>query len=176
MNVHIAKFEDIDTLVEMGCAIYSAHFNDIWSDAGLNKYLETEFSESRIEKELSNPDLYSWLLLTDPVSNQLIGFVKIKWVSLIPGTNSSGAELCKIYFTPNATGHGYGTKALSSVETMAIKKGATCVWLDVLKSNVRGYEFYKGNGFIHLNEIPFSTDISNIGLFVMSKALSHTNG
>jgi ribosomal protein S18 acetylase RimI-like enzyme len=46
------------------------------------------------------------------------------------------------------------------------------LWLDVLKSNAGAQRFYTSRGFRVLGEIPFNTDLSEIGMLVMARQLT----
>lgn len=46
------------------------------------------------------------------------------------------------------------------------------IWLDVLKTNSNAQRFYESFGFGALGEIPFSTDMAEIGMIVMCRDLS----
>lgn len=45
------------------------------------------------------------------------------------------------------------------------------MWLDVLKTNSNARRFYEAYGFQEIGEIPFNTDLAEIGMVVMGLQL-----
>jgi ribosomal protein S18 acetylase RimI-like enzyme len=83
-----------------------------------------------------------------------------------------GVELQKIYFLKSEAGRGYGNQLLNFICNRAIEHGERLLWLDVLKSNSNARRFYEGFGFQEIGEIPFKTDVAEIGMIVMVCELS----
>ena len=48
------------------------------------------------------------------------------------------------------------------------------LWLDVLKSNSGARRFYESAGLRQVDEVPFSTDLEQIGMWVMACDLPRT--
>ena len=46
--------------------------------------------------------------------------------------------------------------------------GESCLWLDVLKSNSGARRFYESAGLRQIGEVPFSTDLEQICMWVMA--------
>ncbi|MCX9107721.1 GNAT family N-acetyltransferase [Providencia rettgeri] len=53
----------------------------------------------------------------------------------MPETNLVGTLLNKLYFSPGATGKGYGKTVFKFIEALAKQQGDSLLWLDVLASN-----------------------------------------
>jgi ribosomal protein S18 acetylase RimI-like enzyme len=60
---------------------------------------------------------------------------------------------------------------LDAVIDRARQRGDRLIWLDVLKSNTGARAFYERHGFEAVGEIPFATDLREIGMWVMARAL-----
>lgn len=83
-----------------------------------------------------------------------------------------GAKLQKIYFLKSQAGKGYAKQLLQFTPDAAQNQNEGFIWLDVLKSNSDARRFYERFGFRTLGEIPFSTDMTEIGMVVMCLDLS----
>lgn len=60
---------------------------------------------------------------------------------------------------------------LQFISDRAVQRGERLLWLDVLKSNANAQRFYEAVGFRALGEIPFSTDLTEIGMVGMGLQL-----
>lgn len=47
--------------------------------------------------------------------------------------------------------------------------GFASLWLEVLRTNLRGKQFYEREGFALLGTRPFATDLAEIGIWVMAR-------
>ena len=60
---------------------------------------------------------------------------------------------------------------MQCVRDEVAQRGEHLLWLDVLKTNVSAQGFYEAFGFRRMGEIPFSTDLADIGMVVMGLQL-----
>ncbi|MCP2052838.1 UNVERIFIED_ORG: ribosomal protein S18 acetylase RimI-like enzyme [Pseudomonas fluorescens] len=165
-----ATTADIDTLREVGCQTYHEHFSTLWSPAGMHGFLEQDFSSSALRQSLELPGRHAWFIAFDEQGNA-VGFAKVNWSVPAPLTAEVGAELQKIYLLKSAAGRGYGKQLLQCVRDEVAQRGEHLLWLDVLKTNVSAQGFYAAFGFRRMGEIPFSTDLADIGMVVMGLQL-----
>lgn len=170
LRIHQATRTDIDALREVGCRTYQEHFAQIWSPAGLQAFLDRDFSPAALGQSLESSDSQLWLLASDE-SSQVVGLAKINWSAPAPITAKMGAELRKIYFLKSAAGHGYGRQLVQFICDQAVQRGHNFLWLTVLKSNPDARRFYEACGFESVGEIPFKTDLAEIGMDVMGLKL-----
>jgi len=170
LSIREATKADLDALRHVGCETYRQHFAQIWSPAGLQAFLDQDFAPSVLQSSLESSDRHLWLIASDEDS-QVIGFSKVNWSTPAPITGEMGAELQKIYFLKSAAGLGYGKQMLQFISDRAGQRGEHLLWLDVLKSNTNAQRFYEAVGFRTLGEIPFSTDLTEIGMVAMGLAL-----
>ena len=49
--------------------------------------------------------------------------------------------------------------------------GEPLVWLDVIKPNEAGVRFYERYGFARVGELPWATDLREVGKWVMVRRL-----
>jgi len=166
-----ATHADLETLQRIGCDTYREHFSEIWTLAGMRHFLSDDFSRESLTRSLAAPDQHLWLLAKDMAGNTQ-GFAKLNWNSRMPLHNAAGAELQKIYLLKSATGKGYGMQLLSVICERASARQQQLLWLDVLKSNHAAQAFYSRFGFHACGEIPFSTDLFEIGMQVMTYDLT----
>ncbi len=170
IHLHQATTADIDVLREIGCETYREHFCALWSPAGMQAFLDQDFSIRALSQSLEAPDRHSWLIASDSVGKAL-GFAKVNWSAPAPISRDVGAELQKIYFLKSAAGRGYGKQLLQFIHEQAALRGESLLWLDVLKNNSNARGFYEAFGFKQIGEIPFNTDLAEIGMVVMGLKL-----
>ncbi|RXU67583.1 N-acetyltransferase [Pseudomonas protegens] len=167
ITIREADSRDIQALKAIGCATYREHFAAIWSAAGMQQFLDQDFSDAHLQASLSVRDRHLWLLALDP-QQQPMGFAKLNWGRPVPGSDRCGAELQKIYLLKSQAGQGHGRRLLEQVLQRASAAGESCLWLDVLKSNSGARRFYESAGLRQIGEVPFSTDLEQIGMWVMA--------
>lgn len=171
INIREATRADLDVLCEVGCETYREHFSAIWSLAGMQGFLNQDFSPGTLSQSLESSASHLWLIASDE-SGRVVGFSKVNWSTPAPLTGAMGAELQKIYFLKSEAGRGYGKQLLRFICNRAIERGERLLWLDVLKTNSNARRFYKDFGFQEIGEIPFKTDLAEIGMVVMVCELS----
>lgn len=171
ITIREATIEDLQTLQDIGIETYKEHFSDIWTAAGIQNFLSEDFSVCKLEKSIKSPTNHCWLLALNE-KDEAVGFSKVNWSKPIPMSDQIGAELQKIYFLKSQAGKGYGNQLLQFIQDAAKTRNEGFLWLDVLKTNSNAQRFYERFGFKALGEIPFSTDIAQIGMVVMGHDLS----
>jgi diamine N-acetyltransferase len=156
-------------LRDLGRQTYKQHFSEIWSDAGLQKYLNDHFDIPVLTTQLREPAINYFLIQRN---HQNVGLAKIKIDQRIPAPPfDHGLELEKLYFLSSETGKGFGSDALVSITEWAKKNKTPFVWLDVLKSNEKAFKLYQRLGFQVAGEIGFATDIRKIDMWIMRQDL-----
>jgi ribosomal protein S18 acetylase RimI-like enzyme len=164
-----ATLADLVRVQQLGIETYREHFSDIWSARALDNYLDQQFGTKTLTVQLEDPDIQYYI----PFHNEdALGIIKIKYDSEQPAPPfDRGFELEKIYLLNKFTGRGLGSLMLSEIIGIAQAHKETFIWLDVLKSNLRAKKLYEEQGFKTAGEIAFSTDLTNIGMWVMRKDL-----
>ncbi|MCU0449185.1 MAG: GNAT family N-acetyltransferase [Bernardetiaceae bacterium] len=160
----------LDLLREIGQATYRDHYAYLWTEPGLNQYLDRQFgATSPLATDLAGQTVQYHLAQT---AHETVGFVKLKLAQPLPGQlDAVGLELEKIYLRRQAVGQGYGEQLLRAVADIARQTQHQWVWLDVLKTNHRGIAFYERAGFRTVGEVPFASDREAPGMWVMAKRL-----
>lgn len=158
--------DDLSTVQQLGHATYVDHFADLWSAAGLQRFLAQDFASAALQASLADTRHHQWLLAFS-ADGEALGLSKTNWDQANPLTHSPGAELQKLYLRRSAVGQGIGERLLEALRHSANERGQRNLWLDVLRSNTRAQRFYARQGFRELGEIPFATDLNEIGMLVM---------
>ena len=172
LRIRIASVGDLSSIQTIGRETYLEHFPSIWSEDYLQEFLRQDFSAQSLQHSLSSPD-HTWLIAHD-TSDSVVGYAKLNWDRPEPISQRIGTELQKIYFRSRATGSGYGGTLLEFIADIATRR-SDMLWLDVLKSNFGAQRFYASRGFHTLGEIPFNTDLMEIGMVVMARQLTANN-
>jgi len=167
LSIRSADTNDIDVLREIGCATYRDHFSHVWSEAGIRRFVDADFSAEAIRATLDAPSKHLWMIASDN-DGKVAGYAKINWGTRDPILGLEGAELQKIYFRKSATGKGYGAAMLDHVFDLVQQRSNRRIWLDVLKVNIGAQRFYEQAGFAKLGEMPFKTDLAEVGMVVMA--------
>ncbi|AZC18030.1 GNAT family N-acetyltransferase [Pseudomonas sp. CMR5c] len=167
ITIREAEHRDLEALQTIGRATYREHFASIWSAEGMQRFLDQDFAPQALEQSLAARHQHLWLLALD-AQQVPIGFAKLNWNRPMPGSGKVGAELQKIYLLKSQAGQGHGRVLLDHVLQRASQGGARCLWLDVLKSNAGARRFYESAGLRQVGEVPFSTDLEQIGMWVMA--------
>jgi len=169
LNVRNADASDAGRLAQLGEVTYRSHFTAIWSQQRLEAYIAAEYGLAALQRSLQDSGS-AWLIAE--LDSAPIGFAKLNWDRPLPtDPERSGAELQKIYLRAEQTGKGWGGALLQAVIERARARGDRLLWLDVLKSNAGARAFYERHGFALLGEIPFATDLQEIGMCVMAREI-----
>lgn len=168
LTLRQAEPADVPVLAQLGEATYRSHFAAIWSPERMDAYIAAEYSAPALTQSLARSDLSLWLIAE--LDGAPIGFAKLNWDRPLPvPPPRSGTELQKIYFLADWTGQGHGAAAMAAIVDRVGKRGDRLLWLDVLKSNAAAGAFYARQGFEVVGEIPFATDLREIGMWVMAR-------
>ena len=171
-TIRQAKLHDLSALQKIASDTYRQHFGAIWSEQGIQAFLDRDFSTQALTATLTSP-VHTCLLATEESNTgeeRVVGYAKANWQTPNPVTGEVGGELQKIYFAPEATGKGYGSAVFARVFALAQERGEP-LWLDVLKTNVGAQRLYARQGFRVLGEVAFATDRMEIGMLVMMRPL-----
>ena len=168
LTIRTADANDLELLCDIGEATYRDHFAHVWSEAGIRHFVERDFSAEAIAPTLASPLEHAWLIASD-AGERVVGYAKLNWEMPDPILGQTGAELQKIYFRKSETGKGYGTVLRDRVFELVRQRPNRRIWLDVLKINVSAQRFYQRSGFVRLGEVPFKTDLADVGMIIMAR-------
>ena len=161
---------DEEQLVELGTTSYTEHFGDLWSPEALARFLAGQLSIERIRGELEEGDAVRYVVAER--DGDLVGFAKILRDRPIPALEGErGLWLQQLYLLPKVTRQGIGSVLLEAVTGIAEALDQQRMWLDVLRSNTGAIRLYERHGFVRRVEIPWATDVREIGMWVMTRLL-----
>ncbi|WP_036666538.1 GNAT family N-acetyltransferase [Paludibacterium yongneupense] len=172
LTIRPATEHDIETIQYIGSITYRDHFASLWTPDGIERFLAADFTTDALRTTFGSPAHHLWLLAYEADGREPVGFAKINWAMPEPIQGQRGAELQKIYFTKACVGKGYGKQLLDHIVACARQHAQQQLWLDVLKSNTGAQQFYQRSGFRPLGEIPFKTDLHEIGMLVMTMGIA----
>ncbi|WP_137937895.1 GNAT family N-acetyltransferase [Chitinivorax sp. B] len=171
MSIRRATIDDLATLQALGEQTYREHFQELWTEPWLNRFLEQDFSDQALRHSLQDNPCTTWLLTLDE-DDLPCGFAKVNWQATAPIPTIASIELQKIYLTRHRVGTGMGRRLLGAVIDLARVNGHHSIWLEVLKTNTKAQQFYTSMGFEYVGEIPYATDLYEIGMRVLVKSIS----
>lgn len=168
VSIREAEPDDAAALAAFGLRTYVSHYGGYWSTVALRDYLARHFATEQVAAELSDPQRVRVLLAED--HGGIVGYAKLVHDRAVPGQpGERGTELEKLYVAAGRTGQGIGSLLVSHAGALAAALGNPVLWLDVLKSNFSGIRLYQRLGFRIRGELPFATDLRNIGMWVMTR-------
>ena len=97
MNVEITEVgaNEVDVLSKVGTQAYVDHFSNIWTEAGLIKYLQVQYNPRKLGDDIKRKVARYYIASQN---NEPIGFMKIKLNSPRPSDYiEAGLEIEKIY-------------------------------------------------------------------------------
>jgi len=166
--IRYAQPGDEEQIIELGTSTYEAHFGELWTPEGLAAYLAGQFPLAQIRRELEECDAVRYVVAER--DGDLIGFAKIVRDRPVTGLEGErGLWLQKLYLLPKVTRQGIGSILIDAVTGIAGALDEPRMWLDVMRSNTGAIRLYERHGFVRRIEIPWATDLRDIGMWVMTR-------
>lgn len=137
MDLFIRKMvrEDIEQVQAVARESWHATYEGIIPLTVQNNFLDNAYSDTMMERRLAHS-----LVFVAEVGDQLVGFA-----NYAKANDQGKVELAAIYISPENQGIGIGTALLKAgIEEI---KGIERIWIDVVKENTIGRNFYKAKGF-----------------------------
>jgi len=166
--IRAAESDDAEALAAFGTRTYAANYAHYWSAPALREYLARHFAVEQIAADLASRADLRVLLAED--EHGIAGYAKLVCHRALPtDPRETGAELEKLYVDVGRTRQGIGSMLVAHAADLGAQMGNPLIWLDVLKSNFSGIRLYQRLGFRIRGEVPFATDLRDIGMWVMSR-------
>lgn len=169
MKIIHASIEHLSSLHQISSQTYRQHFSEIWTEQGIQQFIQQQYSLENIQKSLEHPD-HIWLLLQND-QQKILGYAKLILNTFQPNLGIHAAELEKIYVLEQALGQNIAAELMKYMLEFAQNNAQQFIYLEVLKNNLRAQKFYQKFSFEEKLEIPFSTDLYEIGMLIMLKEL-----
>jgi ribosomal protein S18 acetylase RimI-like enzyme len=168
-SIRQALSGDLAQVRDVGMRTYQAHFGELWHHKEeLDAFLAQDFAVEALQKTLQDADV-CWLLGYE--GDNLAGYARLNFNSLLAPTQTIGAELQKIYFLPEYAGRGYGQHFFEQVQLRALERKQKTLWLEVLQRNTSAQRFYQRQGLSICGETCYTSAQGSIGIWYMSKPL-----
>ena len=129
--------KQIDVVIHLANTIWTEHYTPIIGKDQIAYMLRTYHSFHTISKQISNPNLYYYLILRD---NDFIGYVGVR-------VDEKILFLSKIYILSQERGYGFGGQTIRFINKFAVSKHLEKIKLTVNKNNTASIASYKKMGF-----------------------------
>lgn len=148
INQHISlqeiQFIDASSLYSLMQEVYPHAYQQFWND-NCSWYLNSQYSESNIYKELQNIKANYYFVL---YKGKRIGNFRIIWDDILPGfENLKCVKLHRIYLHQSSQGNGIGKILLDWFEYKSIENNYDLLWLDAMNKKEQAYIFYQKRGY-----------------------------
>lgn len=154
-NIDIQKvtLENIDQLQKIGRQTFFETFSSGNTEANMKKYLEEEFSITKLTTELNDKNAEFYFATHE---DKVIGYLKLNFgQSQTELQDEKAIEIERIYVLKDYQGKSVGQILYDKAIQIARKKCAEYVWLGVWEENSRAINFYKKNGFVEFDKHVF---------------------
>jgi ribosomal protein S18 acetylase RimI-like enzyme len=154
-NIDIQKvtLENIDQLQKIGRQTFFETFSSGYTEENLKKYLEEEFSITKLRIELNDKNAEFYFAKHE---DKVIGYLKLNFgQSQTELQDDKALEIERIYVFKEYHGKSVGQLLYDKAIQIARKKCAEYVWLGVWEENSRAINFYKKNGFVEFDKHVF---------------------
>jgi diamine N-acetyltransferase len=139
-------FSQLNELVAISRQTFIETFTAQNTEANMQLYLQTQFHEDVLRKELDNPHSEFHFAYVD---EKPAGYLKINFAGVQTELQQpDGMEIERIYATKDFLGSGVGRVLLDKALERAAQAGMRYVWLGVWEENRRAIRFYEKNGFV----------------------------
>ena len=170
IEIRLAKQEDAPFIALLGRITFTETFGHFFRDQqDLIDYYNVTFSVQKIEAGIKKPDNIFWIAFANRLP---VGYAKLKLNSCSDFIQSKGVcQLQKIYVLNDFLSMKIGFGLQDALQKKAKELNFDQVWLSVLHSNERAFNFYKNNGFEQIGNHDFQIGKENFQFIAMSKPL-----
>jgi ribosomal protein S18 acetylase RimI-like enzyme len=156
MEITKAILSDLKELQTLSRKAFFETLSSGNTEENMHEYLDMEFAEEKIKRELSNPDSEFYLAKENHAP---IGYLKINFgKAQTELKEAKGMEVERIYVLKELHGKNVGQLLFDKVLEIAKAKNMDYLWLGVWEKNPRAIRFYEKNGFVQ-----FGTHIFKVG-------------
>jgi diamine N-acetyltransferase len=141
---HVSTPDEITVVEHLAQEIWSQHFTAIIGTSQVNYMLEKFQSTQAIMSQVNS----GWEYYLISVDNKMVGYT-----GLVPDSDTNKLMLSKIYVKKQVRGKGLGKSILDFVEQKCRLEGFSALWLTVNRFNSGPISWYKGHGFVILEEV-----------------------
>ncbi|MBO6219913.1 MAG: GNAT family N-acetyltransferase [Treponema sp.] len=141
---------DVSSLSKIGVSTFEETFAAVNSKENMEAYLQKDFNEEKILREVQNPD--SIFMLAQINENGIFstaGYMKVNFAKAQTEEGyDNSMEIQRIYVKKSYKGKGVGSKLMETALDLAKDKCLDYVWLGVWENNFKALRFYQDKGFV----------------------------
>lgn len=142
-TIRIAEKNDVSALAQLAVETYTDAFGDSMAASDLAAYLETNFSDSRIEAFIVED-----VVLVAEFEGRMVGFVHFGDINMpVETTADKSKELRKLYVHRDFQNKGIGSALMDAALEHPLLQAAEYVYLDVWEQNAGAQRLYQRYGF-----------------------------
>jgi diamine N-acetyltransferase len=158
MHITITRVvpEQVQALTALARQTFYDTFTGTCTEADMQQFLDSVFSEAALAKELANPNDHCYFANVDGVPAGYIRFME-DYSGLPLMQQWKALELKRIYVLQAYQGKGVAQQLLAFYERYAHENGYKALWLGVWEHNLRAQKFYEKHGFVnsgHTHDFP----------------------
>ncbi len=131
-------------------------------------FVAQQFSIEKIKEDINNKNSDLWIALHN---NNPIAVLQSEYNSPCPIRSELRIEINKLYVLQCFHGKKIGQQLMKFAEERIQSKGEKCIWLWVLKSNLRAVRFYQQQGYKEIGTAYFQMEVNQYNNIVMQKQL-----
>lgn len=141
---------DIEKLQNIGRQTFYETFAEANTEEDMQKYLNENFSDTRLKAELNNPDSEFYFAT---ISKKVVGYLKINFGQAQTELKVNNAlEIERIYVLKEFHGKQVGQVLYNKAIQVAKQHKVDILWLGVWEENPRAIRFYQKNGFVEFDK------------------------
>jgi ribosomal protein S18 acetylase RimI-like enzyme len=140
-----ASISDLESVKRIGRETFFETFAESNTEADMKRYLDQNFSDSKLTGELSNPDSHFFIAWDGEVA---IGYLKLNTGKAQSELQDAGSiEIERIYVKQAYHGKKVGQLLYEKALEIARQMNKEVIWLGVWEENPKAIRFYEKNGF-----------------------------
>lgn len=148
-----ATLDDADAVSSLGARTFSETFAHLYPTEDLETFLAYAYGLERTGRDLSNPDMATWLLEDD---GEAIGYATAGPCGLPhPDARPEHGELHRVYVLKDFQGGGRGSWLLNTALEWLERDGPRPLWIGVWSQNFGAQKLYANKGFEKVGEYFF---------------------
>jgi len=138
--------EDAELIAKLASKTFMETYGEMNTPENMEKYLETQFSVSKIVSELANHNARFFLVYIDDIP---AAFTKLRQDRKPKKLeNDLVIEIQRIYVLKEFQGFKIGKTLIEMVKHLAKSEGFKAIWLQVWQKNNKAIRFYQKVGFV----------------------------
>ncbi|ORY72994.1 acetyltransferase [Neocallimastix californiae] len=164
-----AELKDVPHLKEVCRRTFFETFADQNTPEDMEKYLETNFNENQITKELNTPGSQFYLAF---LQNKPVAYIKLNvGEAQTEEQGEDSMEIQRIYVVLDCKGYRIGSLLMKQAEEEAHRLCCTRIWLGVWEHNYAAISFYEKRGYRRFGEHVFVLGTDAQTDYLMEKKL-----